>query len=146
MRKSEAGQLSLREEQKLFTRRRIVDAALKVFEETGFRAASIDQIAKRAGANRSTFYLHFKSKADLGQAMALTLEVVDQLDLFDERRGRLQVGAAGVARRAVRVLRRGVLEAQAEEGIAGDRDRLGASQKDSENGSVVVGQPQTGAV
>jgi len=28
----------------------------------------------------------------------------------------------------------------------GDRDRLGASQKDSENGSVVVGQPQTGAV
>lgn len=61
---------SLREEQKRFTRERLVDAAMQVFEEVGFRAASIEQIAKRAGANRSTFYLHFKSKAELGKAMA----------------------------------------------------------------------------
>src|SRR4029077_15280018 len=54
------------------------------------------------------------------------LEVLDDLDLFDERRGRLQVVAAGVARRAIRVLRRGVLEPRPEKGVARDRYRLAA--------------------
>jgi AcrR family transcriptional regulator len=57
--------LSLREEQKLRTRDRILDAAFELFQEVGFRAATIDEIMKRAGANRATFYHHFKDKIEI---------------------------------------------------------------------------------
>lgn len=57
--------LSIREEQKQRTRDRLLDAAFEVFSEVGFRAATIDQIMKRAGANRATFYLHFTDKLDI---------------------------------------------------------------------------------
>lgn len=54
-----------REKQKQETRQRLIDAALACFKESGFRAVSVDEIATRAGTHRKTFYLHFKSKADL---------------------------------------------------------------------------------
>ena len=60
-----AKQQSLRSQQRSFTRARFIDAALEVFEEVGFHDATIDMITKRAGANRSTFYLHFKDKTEL---------------------------------------------------------------------------------
>ena len=60
-----AEQQSLRSQQRSFTRARFIDAALEIFEEVGFHDATIDMITKRAGANRSTFYLHFKDKTDL---------------------------------------------------------------------------------
>ena len=60
-----AEQQSLRSQQRRFARARFIDAAFEVFEETGFHEATIDMITRRAGANRSTFYLHFKDKVDL---------------------------------------------------------------------------------
>ena len=57
--------LSIREEQKLRTRDRLLDAAFEVFSAVGYRAATIDEIMKRAGANRATFYLHFSDKLDI---------------------------------------------------------------------------------
>lgn len=60
-----AKQQSLRSQQRNFTRARFIDAALEIFEEVGFHEATIDMITKRAGANRSTFYLHFKDKTEL---------------------------------------------------------------------------------
>lgn len=81
--------LPLREEQKRLTHEKLVDAAVQVFEEHGFRGGSIEQIAKRAGANRSTFYLHFKSKAELGKAMGDRvvppfLELLRRLDAMED--------------------------------------------------------------
>jgi AcrR family transcriptional regulator len=61
---------SLREEHKLFTRRRLIDAALEVFEERGYVRATIDDIAEAAGTSRATFYLHFASKLALVHALA----------------------------------------------------------------------------
>jgi AcrR family transcriptional regulator len=61
---------SLREEQKLFTRRRLIDAALEVFGERGYIQATIDDISEAAGASRATFYLHFASKLALVHALA----------------------------------------------------------------------------
>jgi AcrR family transcriptional regulator len=60
---------SIREEQKQRTRERLLDAAYEVFGEVGFRAATIDQIMKRAGANRATFYLHFNDKTDVAAGL-----------------------------------------------------------------------------
>jgi AcrR family transcriptional regulator len=61
--------LSIREEQKLRTRDRILDAAFEIFQKFGFRAATVDEIMKHAGANRATFYLHFKDKIDIAAGL-----------------------------------------------------------------------------
>lgn len=57
--------VSLRNQQREFTRARFINAALDEFQEVGFDNATIDMITCKAGTNRSTFYLHFKDKVDL---------------------------------------------------------------------------------
>ena len=47
------------------TRRRLLDAAEKVFGEAGFHAAAISQITQTAGVAQGTFYVHFTSKEEL---------------------------------------------------------------------------------
>lgn len=61
----------LREDQRRFTHRRLLDAALDVFHAKGYAAATIDEIVAAAGASRATFYTHFKSKT------ALMMELLD---------------------------------------------------------------------
>jgi AcrR family transcriptional regulator len=56
---------TLREQQKEFTRRRLVDAAVTVFERDGYVGSRIEDIAAEAGASRATFYLYFRSKLDV---------------------------------------------------------------------------------
>jgi TetR/AcrR family fatty acid metabolism transcriptional regulator len=46
-------------------RRRILDAALKVFVRYGFYNAKVSEIAREAGVAHGTIYLYFKSKEDL---------------------------------------------------------------------------------
>lgn len=60
---------ALRRAQRELTRQRLQDAALAVFAETGYGAATIDQIAARAEVSRATFYFHFPGKVDLVAAM-----------------------------------------------------------------------------
>src|SRR5678816_2464768 len=57
--------LSPRDEQKRLTRRRLIEGALAAFEQKGYAATTIDDIVAEANASRATFYLHFKSKADV---------------------------------------------------------------------------------
>ncbi|KRA61598.1 TetR family transcriptional regulator [Caulobacter sp. Root655] len=59
----------LREAQRRLTRERLVDAAVDLFSQRGFRAVTIEQIAAAAGANRATFYLHFRNKEDVANAI-----------------------------------------------------------------------------
>lgn len=47
----------------------IIDAAIEVMGERGF-AASLDEVARRAGVSRQTIYNHYGSKAELARAMA----------------------------------------------------------------------------
>jgi AcrR family transcriptional regulator len=46
-------------------RRQIMDGARIVFLEQGFDAASMGEIARRAGVSKGTLYVYFKSKEDL---------------------------------------------------------------------------------
>jgi AcrR family transcriptional regulator len=46
-------------------RARIADAAMQVFAQRGYHAASIDEIARSAGISKPVVYDHFASKADL---------------------------------------------------------------------------------
>lgn len=53
---------SPREQRKKRTRRAIVDAAVTLFSENGYRETSIEQIAKVAGVGKGTVYSYFPTK------------------------------------------------------------------------------------
>jgi AcrR family transcriptional regulator len=50
------------------SRERILDAAMEVFAQTGYRRASMDQVAEAAGLTRQAVYHYFRSKTDLFRA------------------------------------------------------------------------------
>src|SRR5882724_720461 len=54
-----------REEGKLITRRRLVEAASKLLGEKGLAGVSGSAVARRAGVAQPTFYVHFKDMNDL---------------------------------------------------------------------------------
>lgn len=60
------------------TRKRIVDAATKLFYAEGIGRVSVDAIAEKAGLTKRTLYYHFKSKDDL---IAAYLDARDQPNL-----------------------------------------------------------------
>ena len=64
---------SLRDEQKRLTRRLLIEGAVTAFERKGYAATTIEDIVAEANASRATFYLHFKSKADVVLVVARTL-------------------------------------------------------------------------
>lgn len=47
------------------TRRRLIDASLDVFARKGFHAASLEEIAAKAGVSKGAVYYNFSSKEDL---------------------------------------------------------------------------------
>ena len=51
--------LSLRERNRLRTRRELLDSALEVFAESGYGSASVETIAARAGTSKVTLYTYF---------------------------------------------------------------------------------------
>jgi AcrR family transcriptional regulator len=69
-------------------RRQIIEGARAVFLTQGFDAASMGEIARKAGVSKGTLYVYFKSKEDLFEAIAeeqcsLQAERVFELDNAD---------------------------------------------------------------
>jgi len=58
-----------RQERALRTRRAILVAAAKVFDDVGYEAATISGILKEAGVTKGALYFHFASKDELAQAV-----------------------------------------------------------------------------
>ncbi|WP_127130345.1 TetR/AcrR family transcriptional regulator [Georgenia sp. SYP-B2076] len=73
---------SLREAQKQMTRRLLLERALELFEAKGYAPTTIEDIAAAAGTTRTTFYMHFASKADL--MLSLVGEVNEILTAPDD--------------------------------------------------------------
>src|SRR2546422_266500 len=57
-------------------RQALLEAAAAVFAERGFRHASVDEVARRAGYSKGAVYWHFASKDEL--FLALLEERVDR--------------------------------------------------------------------
>ncbi|MFF3503377.1 TetR/AcrR family transcriptional regulator [Streptomyces sp. NPDC003247] len=60
---------SLREQQKQMTRRLLLESGLNLFQEKGYAATTVDDIATAAGTTRVTFYAYFPSRSALMQAL-----------------------------------------------------------------------------
>lgn len=56
---------SLREVQKQLTRERLIGAAAEEFRSRGFNETTAENIASAAGASRATFYVYFRTKAEI---------------------------------------------------------------------------------
>jgi AcrR family transcriptional regulator len=92
-RSSGAAPTSLRERQKEFTRRQLLDAAHEEFAARGYESTTVEDIVARAGASRATFYMHFESKAQM------VAEVAERLQpMVDECCRRLDVALAAGSR------------------------------------------------
>ena len=61
---------SRRERRKQEVRRRIIEAAISLFDEQGFQASSVEEIAERADVAYKTLFNHFPSKQELLQVIA----------------------------------------------------------------------------
>ena len=70
----------------------LLDAALAVFGEQGYRATTLEEVARRAGVSKGTIYLYFASKDDLFRAM-VEKNVIAMLELA-EARAREHTGTA----------------------------------------------------
>ena len=90
------------------TRKRIVDAASRLFYDEGIRAVSVDSVAAKAGVTKRTLYYHFESKDDL---VAAYLDARDQPNLalmarwFDEADGGLPDKIEAIFRQLARSAR-----------------------------------------
>ena len=58
-------------------RKRILDAALKLFARKGFEATALDEVARGARLAKGTLYLYFKDKEDL--YAQVVLDVLERL-------------------------------------------------------------------
>jgi AcrR family transcriptional regulator len=54
--------MALREQKRVAAWRSIHEAAIRLFEQQGYQATTIDQIAAAAGVSRATFFNYFASK------------------------------------------------------------------------------------
>jgi AcrR family transcriptional regulator len=68
---------SIRDDQRLLTRQRLQESALRIFADRGYTASTVEEISAEAGVARATFYLHFKSKSEL--ALSITESVYPPL-------------------------------------------------------------------
>ncbi|MFD6388574.1 TetR/AcrR family transcriptional regulator [Nocardia sp. NPDC055029] len=82
--------VGLREKQKMRTRTAIREAAMRLFEQQGYTATTVEQIAKEADVSHTTFFRYFTSKEqvvindDLAEEREAAIAALPQgLDHFD---------------------------------------------------------------
>lgn len=81
-------------------RRRLVDAAAKLFAARGFEATSMDDIAHEAGAGKPTLYRYFAGKDALFEAV-----FIDALDALEARLDTAEATTSDPAETLLAILR-----------------------------------------
>jgi AcrR family transcriptional regulator len=67
---------TLRAAQKRMTYELFLEKGLALFGDKGYAATTVDDIASAAGSTRTTFYLHFASKAELMSALLAKVDAI----------------------------------------------------------------------
>jgi AcrR family transcriptional regulator len=98
---------SLRDEQRALTRRRLLDGAEAVFARGGFHGASVEEIAREAGATTGALYSNFAGKENLFLALfeeRIATDVHDYSQIVAEG-STVEEQARGAADRWMAILR-----------------------------------------
>ena len=90
----------VREEHRILTRQRLMDAGLACFEKLGYGPTTVEDIVAEAEVARGTFYLHFNNKLDLVRAW--TEDVQPAVGELYERLDQMLVKSERPDRRAIR--------------------------------------------
>ncbi|MFD4260837.1 ScbR family autoregulator-binding transcription factor [Streptomyces sp. NPDC058534] len=98
----------VKQDRAIRTRRTILEAAAKVFEERGYQAATIAEILHTAGVTKGALYFHFESKEQLAQGV---LHEQDQQFVIPARTCKLQELADEVLLHAYRLQRDAMVRA-----------------------------------
>jgi AcrR family transcriptional regulator len=81
-----------REESKAITRRRLVEAALRLTSQSGGRSLTASRVAREAGVAQPTFYVHFRDLDDLLEAVA-EVQIEGLRRDFQKARNRIDMAA-----------------------------------------------------
>ena len=124
---AQPGGAETRGERKERTRRAILDAALRLSEQTGLAGLSLRQVAKEVGVVPTAFYRHFGSIDDLGLALVEESFASLRAMIRDVRRGNPPLEE--IVDRSIEVL---------DEHVRGQRAHFSFIARERSGGSVVV--------
>jgi len=89
--------LTARQRQALVTHQKIYKTALGLFRKKGFDVATVDEICKKAGVSKGTFYVYYESKEQVIYDLFLTHDkmyydfVASELDAIEDPMEKLMV-------------------------------------------------------
>ena len=74
--------MNKRQKSAVETKRKLVSAGLELIKEKGFDAINVEDITKKAGVAKGTFYVYFKRKEDIVMEISRTPfgEIADELE------------------------------------------------------------------
>ena len=86
--------MNKRQKSAVETKRKLVSAGLELIKEKGFDAINVEDITKKAGVAKGTFYVYFKRKEDIVMEISRTpfgeiadeLEQMGNVELFEKLR------------------------------------------------------------
>jgi AcrR family transcriptional regulator len=89
----------------------ILAAALRVFAETGFSRARLEDVAREAGVSKATLYLYFDSKQAIFEALVRSA-VVPNVERLEALVAAAQGSSADLLRTLVQAIARAVIESE----------------------------------
>lgn len=86
--------MNKRQKSAIETKRKLISAGLELIKEKGFDTINVEDITKKAGVAKGTFYVYFKRKEDIVMEISRTpfgeiadeLEQMENAELFDKLR------------------------------------------------------------
>jgi AcrR family transcriptional regulator len=102
-----AGATRTRDQAKLQRPGEILEAAFAEFQQKGYAATRLDDVARRVGVSKGTIYIYFENKEELFRAVVRSL-VNPSLDRVEEATAAFEGSATDLLRRYLQVLYREV--------------------------------------
>ena len=86
--------MNKRQKSAVETKRKLISAGLELIKEKGFDTINVEDITKKAGVAKGTFYVYFKRKEDIVMEISRTpfgeiadeIEQMENAELFDKLR------------------------------------------------------------